>query len=356
MSVQDLRAIGAGDSYGFLASVTQRNGAPTHYYADFKHDPDIDADTLQLRQFGSGAVVAGGTNIGGKVYAVVLPSGKGAGTLELRSMSDNVVRYSAKKLDTNIRGARSFAVKKGVWVLYRSGSDEESLEDLKATLAFASFDGAKPEMKLNVQRGAPYPHDAEILPIGDGSKVLIAWAEQQKTKTTSSLFLKINEVDGASKLSSPPKTIKIALQSEVESWRVTAFRGGLLLAVVDGDSLVGQAVLRVAYVDWSDGVASLKWVKDSPLINEHVSLPNWVVTRKDAHLLLPKWVEEDSTIATYTVGGDGIEKTSASGAFKKGTKVTDVFYDAKENDIYAIVRVKGQYGWQFDVCDLGDLD
>jgi len=355
LSLQSLRVL-PGEKTGFLATVSRRSGAATEFYGEFNGGPEVEASSIGEREFGTRAIIAGGGSIKGKVHAVIIPTAKNAGSVEVRSMSDNVVRFSGKNLDTDIKSAKTYFTKKGIWVLYRAGSDEDSVEDLRSRLAYLEFDGQKPELKVHANRGNEFPADAELVFTGYGQKAIVVWIEQQKAKTGNVIWLKMQEIDAERQIATTVKTIRLPINAEAESWRVVGFREGVLVALVDGDSLVGQANLRVSLVEWVDGLAALKWVKEVSLLNEHVSIPIWAVAKRKAYLLLPKWVDEESTIATYRVGPDGIEDVGAAGIFKKGSRIMETFIDEEDQDVYTIVRGRGKFGWQFDICHLEDLD
>jgi hypothetical protein len=353
-----------GPKAGLVADVTRRNGSTLTYYAPFKDDETIPLEDLEAREFGVDSFVAGGGNISNRVSAVVVLKKNNNSRLEVRSMQDNVVRFSSDNTLPVIRAGKSAFTKSGFWLIYKAGpkaiasnnNEDASLSEINYKILFAGMTAKDSKLKLRQYDKVEFPADAELLVGEDQKKAFVVWKKTANVGSRKVFQLFIRELSEDAALVAQSTVVNIPLVSDVESWDVGRMGDRILVAIVDGDSLVGQANLKAAMVQFSEGIANLMWVKDEPITNEHVSLPIWYVKGTSAHLLIPKWVDEESTIAAYKVGVSGFEdKKPALGVFPKGSRVMDVFSDATSKDAYALVRFRGKFGWRFDVCNLERL-
>src|SRR5690606_20573578 len=112
-------------------------------------------------------------------------------------------------------------------------------------------------------------------------------------------------------------SLDIAATSQVESWNAAGHGGGYYLAVVDGDSLIGQSDLKVSFFNWNEGSAPVRWTKGTPLKDVHVTEPFFLASDRGLEAMVLKWIDEESTIARYKVAANGLGKPEYSGIFPK---------------------------------------
>jgi len=337
LSVEQVQVFG-DKPFGFLTSVRLRNGQSAFDYADFKQSLNI--KPMIRREFGASVDAISGFSDSKEVYTVASTGSK----IEIRSMSDHVVRHTATGLPKDIRSINAHPVKDGVWLSFRAGDDETALEELGYQFAYFPLNTGKTEVKLSYFPKTPVnTFQASIISNPTDSTVLVIW----KPKDKNGRKFYIAQLDPSNKISFEKKSIDVSAEHDVESWTASHVPGGLLLTYVDGDSLIGQANLKVLKLAWKDQYITSTWLKSKSLLNEHVSDPIGVHSSNKSFVLIPKWVDNESTIALYTIGEQGFENAEAVGVFPRGLRVMDAYWD---NDIYALIRFRQDRKWQFQLC------
>lgn len=151
-----------------------------------------------------------------------------------------------------------------------------------------------------------------------------------------------------------PSTITVPISNNVESWSATILGDQILLAYRRRFSAWGVNA-QSCQLELGDLGAVVNWVKTRTLLNEHVSEPIWITQGEVAQLVVPKWVDGESTLATYRVGRFDIESSAVSGLFPKGMRVLNGFSPASSNTPLVLLRHKSNPGWRFELCRLKDL-
>lgn len=328
-----------GKTRGFGVSGLRRDAAPMHYYAPFDGDVELDKEDYVDLNLGRGAILLGGAVAGGKELAFV---GRVVGdktTLEVRSVRDNVVRYKGPLADTIIEDGGVDVAASGAWLTVR---DQDGAQRL------AYVDLSKPDkIESRVIPAATRTETLRVLPRpGKADGVLALWREGETGQPFKARWVgmdgKVGEV----------VSLDFTVTSQVESWTAVGYGGGYYLAVVDGDSLIGQSELKIAHINWSDGSAQVRWTKASPLTDEHVTEPVFAVTERGLEALVLKWIDEESTIARYMVAGGTVGKPKYSGIFPKGSRIIEAFTSADGDDLYVVTRNRGESGWVFRICEM----
>jgi hypothetical protein len=118
--------------------------------------------------------------------------------------------------------------------------------------------------------------------------------------------------------------------------------------------MVGEAKMRLGEIVIDYEAPRLAWENVFPLEDVHVSEPIWLTAGGSNWAVILKWVDEESTLATYKVGPGNASPPRASGIFAKGSRLVDTFAD-EDDDPWVIVRSRNKDGWDFQVCELSRL-
>jgi hypothetical protein len=321
---------------GVLASGLKRDASPLHYFSPLKGEVKADPDEFVSLDLGRQAIIVGGVG-GAQPLVLVVRNLPGKAMLQVRTVKDNVVKYEGQLAGYNIVEGSTVLDAGGAWISFKD-------EDNNHHLAFVALKGGKISHRLVA--GVSLREKPWILAQPSRPGALVVWADPDGPKP-----FKIQPVgdDGALGAMQP---LDIVVASQVESWSAARTPGGDYLAFVDGDSLVGQAELKISYFNWADGGASVTWTKASPLKDVHVTEPVFVVTGKGVEVQLLNWIDEESTIARYMVAAGAIGKPSFSGVFPKGTRIVEAFTGETPEDVLVITRHRDDTRWAFDVCEL----
>jgi hypothetical protein len=334
LAVNEL-AVLRGAKPAFLATGVKRDGSPSYYYAPFDGDVSLDTDDLVPLALGRGAVLAGALKRKGVPVVAVIYNAKGKSSLELRTVKGNLVQFKGELAPTTIASATLVPVETGAWVVYKKDDTDYAL---------AYLDTAKDKVALTPVAGVTFRDAPVLLPRGADGSVVAMWKEGETGKP-----FKLRVIGPDAK---PGETqgLDLAMTSQAESWAATVYQGTSYLAVVDGDSLIGQASLRVSAFGLAEGAPAIRWTKDAPLKDVHVTEPVFVEASGGLQVLLLKWVDEESTIARYMVAAGNLGQPSFSGIFPKGARIVEAL--GVDDDVVVLVRNREDERWAFRVCEL----
>jgi hypothetical protein len=340
------------NSVGFLDTKPQslistgrlRTSATVNYLTDFKGRANLDVDDLRRVDLGRTAVVLGTARMGTSSFLAVSVRTKNGRKLELRSTKDNIVRGSLDGFPSELASGSIVNVAGGFWVGLKEHEEKSSVWYVgvaSGKLTLRSY----PELNLRV---LPI-----ILPVRDEPQ---AWLLSYDALAAGQ---KRNDVFVMQKLSTEgvagnERRLEVPVDSAVESWSASGASGRFLLAWVDGDSMVGEAKMRLGEIVIDYEAPRLAWENVFPLEDVHVSEPIWLTAGGSNWAVILKWVDEESTLATYKVGISNASPPRASGIFPKGSRLVDAFSD-DDDDPWVIVRSRKKESWDFQVCELSRI-
>lgn len=142
------------------------------------------------------------------------------------------------------------------------------------------------------------------------------------------------------------------LGESVEAWTVGLSDEGAILAAIVGDSLVGEASLRVGKIDLASKNGALKFIGRSDLKDIHATEPSIIQTARWPEVLIVNWVDEESTIARYIVHGEDISKPLFSGLFHKGTRIVGQLSPKDPSHVLVLTRHRVESRWVYQICGL----
>lgn len=339
LQLNHVALVQSGPSRGFVVSGQNRAAGAMHYYVPFDGDVELDTDSFVTMDLGRAAILLGGTTVGGQDLAFVGRAASGKSTLEVRSVVDNVVRYKGPLADVEIEEGSVTAVDGGAWINMRT-------EDGTHRLAYVDLVSVG-KIESRPVAGAIGGESLRVVPRpGKSDGVLAVWKQGETGQPFKAIWVAKDGKAGS------PVALDFAVASQAESWAAVGYGGSYYLAVVDGDSLVGQSDLKIAQVNWSDGSAQVRWTKASPLTDEHVTEPIFAVTDRGLEAMVLKWIDEESTIARYMVAGGTVGKPRYSGIFPKGSRIMEAYSEADGDDLFVVTRNRGEVGWVFRICEM----
>jgi hypothetical protein len=332
LRIDELHYVG-GVSPGFVVSGVKRDGGAMFYWAPFRGEVELEPESFVNLPLGRGAVVAGGGATSGAPYVALLQNAAKGAVLEVRGIRDNVVRLKSALSESDIKDAWTVNADFGAWVTYRKDDND----------VYMLFLRDKPRLAALKAAGATFKEVPVVLPVKGKLEAVTV------RKEGGGIMARTVSADGQSSSDAP---IDVKIDQELESWSAASHNGQHYVGYVDGDSLVGQAALKLSQVTLGDGSASVAWTRSTPLKDLHASEPVFVGARGALHLLVMQWVDEESTIGRYKVAGGQLGKPIYSGIFPKGSRVMAAFTSQKEGDLFVVVRHKHDEGWGYRICEL----
>lgn len=337
LQIDDLSWLG-GQKPGFLLSGLRRDASPLHYFAPFDGDETVDPSTFVPLNLGAHAILLGGGSIGNQAVILVAHNNAGKSTFDIRSLPNNVVKYKGDIGSYQVVEGSVAHAKGGLWLSLKS---EDNIYHL------VHINTQQPAKLSSKALPAPtFSDQPKLLGSATGGGATVLWKEGDSGKP---LRLQELTADGGAE---PPVTLDLQVSSQLESWSATAHAGAIYLALLDGDTMVGQAEVKVAAVYHGKTGTSVKWNKAVPLRDTHAQEPTLVATRDGLEVLVLNWIDEESTIARYKVAGASLGKPTYSGVFQKGARILDAFAGPDLKDAFVLTRNRGDKRSAYQLCKI----
>ena len=152
-----------------------------------------------------------------------------------------------------------------------------------------------------------------------------------------------------------PVILALPGNDEPESWSILTEKGGFYLARITGNSLAGDARLILSAYSLEAGSPTPTWSLTKDLENIHLGKIFWTYNAGAPVLLVLQWMDGESTIAAYKLTAPGILTTTYLGVFPQGGSIADTFMDRKSGVTYSLIRLRGEYGWNYRLCELSKI-
>ena len=144
--------------------------------------------------------------------------------------------------------------------------------------------------------------------------------------------------------------LNIKTTARIESARALPVKEGIFLAAVTGDSLVGDANIEVFFFRF--GLSDPVWSKVMKLPHTHLGDPVLVLDGAIGHavLMVPKWVDVESTIGTYRLSPEGLVPAANQGIFPAASVVADAAEIT--GGAAAMIRSRTKDKWRYKLCEI----
>ena len=145
--------------------------------------------------------------------------------------------------------------------------------------------------------------------------------------------------------------VEFDVKGGLESWSATNGRGEVLVAMITGDSMVGQSTMHIAALNIKQEVPLWGWRKELLMPDIHVSEPVWIESPSGgAMLTLMKWLDGEATIGLYRVASGVLKTFPDQGVHRKGSIVTSGFMELGQKRVTTIIRHREGELWKFELC------
>jgi hypothetical protein len=324
---------------GFVATMRLRNGSQLPVYVDSKNELNPD----QFRSFpvGRDAQVVAISEYNNEPVAFVIQNKNDRAWLEIRGIRDNrMVSRMATPLQQEVNSGSLVIASKGWWLqLFHSETD--------SSYVFVSPDKG-PNWNFMQSTYQSHTRFATIVSSAVGKSAYVV--EQGKVLDEKSSQFSVVQIDPLGKFTEQGK-ITLATKSGLESWSASAVGSRIVLAIVRGDSMIGQASLIVAAVSVSNGAPTIAWKKEIPFPDVHLGEPVWLSNGNKAFLGLMKWIDAEGSLTRINVNASGAEALSDVGVFPKGTVLAAGYLNDRDKGMGAF-RFRDNELWKYKLCKL----
>ncbi len=136
----------------------------------------------------------------------------------------------------------------------------------------------------------------------------------------------------------------------VESGAVLGVVEGFFVVAVTGDSLVGKAQIETAF--FRRGSSNATWTNTARLPHTHLGYPTLVAGNEPGMviLLVPKWVDRETTIGTYRLSSERLEDQGNQGVLPDVSAIVASGHTTR--GIAIMVRSRDKEKWRFTLCEM----
>ncbi len=326
---------------GFIATLRMRSGSQLPVFAEGKNSAEIDIEELVALPIGRSAHVVGLAEWSHEPVAFIIQNRNDRAWLEIRAVRNNkLVSRMPTPIEGDVYSGKVTPSAKGWWVQLNHGEADASfvkvapekegdwhfsLSSFKATTRFATM----------VSNGVDlHSHIIEMV--------------RGKDDNTSNFKITRLEQTGKSK---ELGSLRLATKSGAESWSAAAVGSRLALAVVRGDSMIGQASMIVTSIGVSGGEPSVEWKQEFPFDDVHLGDPVWISNGTRALLGIIKWIDGEGALSRFRVDAYKADTLGDVGVFEKGTVLISGYLNEKSSGMGAF-RYREKELWKYKLCKL----
>jgi hypothetical protein len=172
---------------------------------------------------------------------------------------------------------------------------------------------------------------------------------QNKTVENTSDFLMTKlDSDGKSQVLGR-KTLPT--KGGLESWSTALLGQKIMMAVIRGDSMVGQSSLLLVAVDIAGMGLQDAWHQEFALTDVHVTEPVWISNGIHGFVGIVKWIDAEGTLSRFKVDSTGTKQLPDVGVFDKGTILAAGYLNGSNNGLGAF-RYRDKDLWKYKLCKL----
>jgi hypothetical protein len=316
---------------GFSITVLTRSANKAYYFQPFGNSPSLNLEDAQPLELPRRTILLGSINQGKRTYVLAAQNVTQGIQFELRNMGDNVVQSKTLLKGEKIDDGRIVRSVNSDWIRYTSPDGSDKIAQIQWL--------TKGQMGIRLVAGT---YDSAAVLLAKSKGLFVLWKEEP-ANTFGLRWIPSDGVVGA------PQQIQFQLDHQVESWTAGLDGDRIHLVVVDGDTLIGQAYLKVMTGKITLNTYNYNGIIKTVLKNVHATEPVVAKRKGQAEVHLMNWIDEESTIARYKIGENRLHTPSYAGVFPKGTKIQESIGGKEQSFFIAKNKIDSQ--WNFYLCE-----
>jgi hypothetical protein len=317
---------------GFLVSGLRRNNSPFAYFSEYKSGKPA-PDEFRQFQINPGQRLIGAHSDNGQLVIASAINTENGSKVILQNLANKETLAEKHMPNLEILDGKLVSSRNGFWLLLESS-------DHRTSAMFAGLGKGPPS--LQSLDGASWVNQPTLVPSGAEPTALVIW---QDDASQPRIHTQVVRESGTAL----PSVILPLETNDLEGWAATARNQRLYVALVEGDTMVGEAQLKITTFRFANsGFIAEKSTKFA--INDvHTSAPLFLDGSEGLELVLLNWIDEESTIARYLVTSPQGSKPRFSGVFPKGLRIMGQLAAAGEGD-FVVTRHRSGLQWIFQQC------
>ena len=340
LDVASVSATSAGKG-GFVATMRLRNGSQLPVFAETNGSVVVSKGSRKPFPIGRNAHVIAVSYWKKEPVAFVIQNKNERAWLEIRAIRDNrmISRMATPFSDEAASG--SLILAENGWWLQVNHND-----------MLSSFVYVNPENGVNwkFMPSAFQSSSRFTTLVGNAKNSSSFVVEHTKNGDENQSQFAITRLDETGKFSEAGK-LSVATKGGLESWSSSMIGQAIILALVRGDSLIGQGVLNVIAANISETGVSESWRKEFPYPDVHLGEPTWLSNGSGAFLGIMRWIDAEATMSRIKVDSSGAVLIGDSGVFSKGTVLAAGYLNDSGKGLGAF-RFREKELWKYNLCEI----
>ena len=348
IDTQNLQVVHANDKIGFVTTGRSRTAQVVRYWTRFEGSLDLEVSDLKKLEWGADPKYLGFSNLGQNPL-VILEQGSKGRSIEFRNPSTNIIKFSKSLEKSFLSRGVGITHGNGAWLLYKPIEGVPSIEDRPWMLKSVDV-SRKGKVSIVDYKGLKMNGDPRVYTETNGNGIAI-WVDRGSSEAPTQGEFKSAFVTTTGKAFST-KVVDKGDKSEIESWDFIYDPNFKSLAWISGDSLLGNAHLAVAMMEWNKGVSLIKSRKEIALGGSHAGRPRYIKSDGKVLLVLPQWKTRKSTLAIFQLSPNMQSSPRYFGKFNETRVLQDVFTYGDDHRLLVVMKEKKRFKQNFYLCEL----
>lgn len=349
LRIEDISPFINDNIHLFLVEATSRSGRPFRYLAHSKTDSinsRFKGDIVwpdKSRFLGNGIVK------GRNVVLLAIEGSQDKIQLELRDAAKNFVIARSLEIDPDTYLSDAYFNDSGFVLTARKSVEEVAIVDQEFTIHRYLIKGNSLD-KISSRRewNGDEPHFYKK----NGSKTdefLGIWFDRKGDSGSPNGIFRLVDIPSNFK-NRTIKNLELKLEGQVDSWSSVQFGDKIILSIVSGDTLLWEdAKLNIFEITT---LGSVKRLVSHPIHDRHVGDPFLLAGSDDVFILLPQWLDYESTAGLYRLGTDSLEHLANYGVFSVGSSIKQAFTDRLGQRVFLIYDRPSTFSRQVNLCSI----
>ena len=228
-------------------------------------------------------------------------------------------------------------------------------DDVPVLILVSSVGTVKPVSLAGMEKAFTGGQAVAPAQFSDGTVVLVAEPEAGRSDEQLIPWIKIGVDIGTKNF--PEKiteswVLKLKTTAPIESVRALPTPGGIYVAAVTGDSMTGEGNIEAYFYRFN--VRDAVWGKVIRLPHIHLGEPallmDGAAPSAAVTLMVPKWVDRESTLGTYRLSPEGLVPMPNRGIFPSISVIVDAV--ANKSGVAMMVRSRVKDQWRYKLCEV----
>jgi hypothetical protein len=346
LEIKELTPMFYGEKFSYFVKSRDRKGKFLRYIA--LSDDGLEVDERMALSWGADDRFIHDFLLDGQsVIVMQRKKNQGDTNIEIRDVKRNIIVASSKPMPSNFEAVASIYDGKWLWVAYRL--DSEDIAEVDQNILVAKFIISKNKLdevqKLNLNISG----DLSLVRSKSSKQAFLIVNDTNTNQDQSGRkFIFINLTKNTGK--KPQVKTLVKASDKVESWSAVVNGDSLYLAFVSGDTLLWNNA-KLNMISYS--FQGIKQQETSLEIERiHVGDIRLISHTSGPIVMMPQWLEGESTVGFYSLNADRLKSMGVYGVFNQGTEFLGAFSYDNDPMVFLLNRSNESFSKKYSVCSV----